>query len=414
MIRIGIVGCGRILAAHLRGFRILAEHGDNDFRITALCARQPKDAEGYLARGGATAQRPPVSILAGDPLAIGDEFLSDFQDPAGVKVYDDYADMIRNGPIDAVMDLTTHALHHRVAKVAFDNGKHLLSQKPMAATVQAGRRMIEQADRAGVTFGIFECFRYLPTTRAAEWLFRSGRAGAPQLFLVGYVGLWWAPDQIVAETPWRHRQSEGGGITLDLGVHFLHPMRLIAGQPVEVVGSTRVIEPVRHRRDASGKPVESVDCDADDTFFASIQFESGATANLGASWAGHAGPTTTGSVIYGSKARIEGNQVIFDDGSEHELVEYFRTHASKEEIERALPDGIDDWFALGQRDWLHAIRRGEHPEVTGFEGLSDLAGAFAILESDRAGRRVSFDDVLSGRLADYQRPMNDAIERESA
>ena len=38
MIRIGIVGCGRILAAHLEGYKILREAGFDGFEITALCA----------------------------------------------------------------------------------------------------------------------------------------------------------------------------------------------------------------------------------------------------------------------------------------------------------------------------------------------------------------------------------------
>src|SRR5688572_6101069 len=92
MINIGIVGCGRILAAHLKGFRLLREAGFDDFRITALCARQDADAWGYVKRG--TPQRPAVSTIPGDPLAVAGEYLSDFQDTSDVQVYTDFRRMI--------------------------------------------------------------------------------------------------------------------------------------------------------------------------------------------------------------------------------------------------------------------------------------------------------------------------------
>jgi hypothetical protein len=47
------------------------------------------------------------------------------------------------------------------------------------------------------------------------------------------------------------------------------------------------------------------------------------------------------------------------------------------------------------------------PETDGREGLRDLATAFAVLESQQAGRRVLVDDVLAGRLAEYQRPLDE-------
>jgi len=50
-INIGIVGCGRILPAHLRGYRLLREKGIDTFRITALVSRNRADAEMFRKRG---------------------------------------------------------------------------------------------------------------------------------------------------------------------------------------------------------------------------------------------------------------------------------------------------------------------------------------------------------------------------
>jgi predicted dehydrogenase len=409
MIRIGIVGCGGILAAHLRGFRLMKEAGFQEFRVTALCARRPRDAEACLERGRGPEQRAPSSRLAGDPLSIGGEYLSDFQDAGGTAVYEDYRLMIERAPIDAVLDLTSHAEHHRVALEAFRRGKHVLTQKPMAATLRAAERMCEAAEEAGVTFGVFECFRYSAATRALEWLFRRGPGGRLQMILLGCVGAWWAPDLVAAGTPWRHRRSEGGGITLDLGVHFLHQMRYVAGRPVWVSGETFRIEPRRRFEGADGD--EAVECDADDTVFASVGFAGGTVANWSASWAGRAAPTFmgTGSVYYGERARVDGTSLRVEGCDEEDLVARYRREADGEEALRRFPRGLDDWFALGQLDWLEAILEGRSPEVSGREGLLDLACALAILESSTVGRRVHLEEVLSGELREYQSPLDAAL-----
>ena len=104
MIRIGIVGCGRILAAHLEGYRILREAGVDGFAITALCARRADDALGYVKRGEGPPQRRAVSAIPGDPLAVGDQYLSDFQPGTRVEVFTDYREMIASGRVDAVTD----------------------------------------------------------------------------------------------------------------------------------------------------------------------------------------------------------------------------------------------------------------------------------------------------------------------
>ncbi|MCB1077648.1 MAG: Gfo/Idh/MocA family oxidoreductase [Verrucomicrobiae bacterium] len=411
MIRIGIVGCGRILAAHLRGYRLLREAGVDDFQITALCARREEDALGYVKRGEGPAQRRAVSTIPGDPLAIGDEYLSDFQPGVEVAVYTDYERMIAEGPIDAVNDFTIHSLHHRIAEIAFRHGKHLMSQKPLAVTMEAARRMCDQAEVAGVSFGVFENARFRRDVRLAAWaLSEEGPAGPMQMALMGNVGTWWAPDLIVAETPWRHVLSEAGGIALDLGPHFFDMLRHIGGAEIRSVSArTAVVEPVRYLlRD--GQRVEPFSCDADDTFYANFVNERGATGMLLGSWAGHGKNTLVGDgpTYYGTRGRVCGDALHLDgEADAQSLSALYEAHAPAHLKARHFPLGLTSDFAIAQQDWLDAIRNHAQPECSGREGLLDLACSYAVVESAHAGREVTVDEVLSGEVREYQRPIDE-------
>lgn len=386
----------------------MREAGVDDFQITALCARKEDDARMYAKRDDGPPQRPPVSDIPGDPLAVADEYLSDFQPEVDVEIYTDYRDMIANGPIDAVNDFTLHSLHHTIAACAFGHGKDLLSQKPLGVTVEAARRMCDEAEARDLVLGVFENARNRPTTRHWKWLFESGRGGALQMVLFGVVGAWWAPDLIVAETPWRHRLNEGGGLSLDMGVHQFDIARYLAGEIKSVTGRTAIVEPTRFTRRADGSVVEKIECDSDDTFFASFDTESGVTGDLHASWCGHGEPTKIGQgfVFYGTKCRVTGDDVTFDGTPSQSLAKVYEAEADTATKERDFPLGLNDGFALNQYDWLQGVRDRREPETSGREGLRDLAAAYAIVESAKAGRTVEVAEVLSGELRDYQEPID--------
>ena len=409
MIRIGIIGCGRILAAHLEGYRILREAGVDNFEITALCSRKAEDAQGYVKRGEGPPQRKPVSDIPGDPLAVGDQYLSDFQPGTEVEVFTDYRDLIASDRVDAINDFTIHSLHHQIAELAFAAGKHVLSQKPLAVTMEGARRMCEQAEAAGVTFGVFENLRFDQGVRHQHWAFSDdGPAGEIQIAVMGNIGTWWAPDLIVAETPWRHELVQGGGMALDLGPHFFDMIRYIGGgEIVSVTAQTQVVEPTRYLlRD--GERVDPVSCDADDTFYAHFELESGAAGTMFGSWGGHGTNTVLGDgpVFYGSKGRVTGDRIQLDGQEEQSLASLYEANASAEMKERHFPLGLTNDFALSQLDWIRAIEDGAQPECSGAEGLRDLACAYAVVESDLAGREVSVAEVESGELREYQKPID--------
>src|SRR3712207_4866223 len=146
MIRIGIVGCGRILNAHLQGYKQLRQLGIDSFRITALCARREEDALMFRRRGEGPPPRPPVLDPAtGDPLAAPHTYLSDFQDDVEVAIHTNYRQLIASGQVDAINDFTTLALHHQVGAAALEAGLHLLTQKPLAISVRAGKLLVDLA-----------------------------------------------------------------------------------------------------------------------------------------------------------------------------------------------------------------------------------------------------------------------------
>lgn len=408
MIQIGIVGCGRIMAAHLRGYRLLREAGVDDFRITALCSLYEDEARMYVRRGQGPAQRPAVSHFAGDPLAVADQYLSDFQNDVDVQVYTDFREMMARAPITAVNDYTSHAMHHQVADAALTAGKDLLTEKPMAVTVRAAQRMCQQAEARNLVLGVFQSGRYMPRTRHMRWLFDSGRCGHLQMLLIGAIAARWAPDWIVADTPWRHRRVEAGGLALDMGVHRFDLIRYLAGEVKNIQARTAIIEPVRYSRNSDGQITDRVECDAEDTVYSSFETVSGITGEMTASWAGHGGGTLLGAgdVYYGSAGRISGEDVFFEDGSTSGLAAFYEQTCPAERKAKDFPLGLTDTFALAQYEWLQAVRQRRAPETSGRDALANLACAFSVLESAQAGRRVDVEEVLSGRLCEYQRSLD--------
>jgi predicted dehydrogenase len=406
MIRIGVVGCGRILNAHLQGYKALRDVGIDDFEITALAARREEDAQMFIARGEGPPPRPAVlPPESGDPLAAPHTYLSDFQEDVAVQVYTDYRRMIADAPIDAVNDLTSVAMHHQVGAAALRGDMHLLTQKPFTVSVKAGRRLVELAVAKEVSLGVFECVRQQLFTRAAGWAVKEGLIGRPHFALIGSLGGFWSPDRVVADTPWRHRKlTAGGGGTIDIGVHCFHLLRYVLGEVEWVNAVTRTYEPIRYRRGPSGDVVETVHVDVDDTYLAVAGFPDDVVAQMLWSWGGHGEPLEVPGVpaFYGSEGCIKGTELVYDDGGRESLLDRFKAELTAENRDCFFPLGLTDPFALQQLDWLRSIQAGRDPETSGREGLRDLACAFAMLESSALGRRVTLDEVLTGNVTAYQ------------
>ena len=412
-VRIGIIGCARILNAHLRGYKLLQENGFGGlFEIVALCARKEEDAHRFRRRGEGPGPRPAPVDAPGDPLNAPHAYISDLHPERDAAVYTDYNAMLARGEIDAAIILTGHDNHHSIAIDAMRAGKHVLVEKPMAISVKAAQRMCEVADETGRVLSIAENVNFNPGTWASQWAVETGLIGDVQLLYRGVIGFRNArPDLVAARTPWRQSKlGAGGGVAIDLGVHLFNGVRAICGPVKSVQALWRTLEPVRVlMSDDDRAVVARVENQVDDAFFANFEFEAGGIGHLAVSRSARGTQVGVpgGTNIWGSKGAISNGQLFGENGESENVEDRFQREADPSLVNQVMPRGMTDAFALENLNWLQAIADCKPAQMSGEEGTIDLALSYAILESGMLNRTVTLDEMLTGEVEGYQKEINE-------
>ncbi|MCC7372480.1 MAG: Gfo/Idh/MocA family oxidoreductase [Chloroflexi bacterium] len=404
-LRIGLIGAGRIVPAHLFGYAELRAAGVDDFRITAICSRDPDRARLLVS---ADPDRPRAPWRYGDAVDTQPIVVSDFQTDIQPRLFSEVQAMFDSGLVDAV-DITSEvSLHHSQVVACLEAGLHALVEKPLAITMRAGRMMVQAAHRANRQLAVAEHARYIRQARLGAWVVGRGDLGTPQLLSWPSIGTrLWSPDRWVGNASWRHRRLIGaGGVSLDIGPHVFHRVRALCGEVETVSALARILEPVRYLRDAGGEILDTAEADADDAFMALTTFASGAIGQLSHSFAGHGEPLIpAGPAVFGSRGSLNGDRLTLDGQEPTTLDAHWERHGAADAA-RVFPRGQSDPFGLLIGDWLAAIRENRPAETSGDECLRDLAASFAIVESSLAGRPVTLGDVLDGTVDAYQRDLD--------
>ncbi|SVC25133.1 uncharacterized protein METZ01_LOCUS277987, partial [marine metagenome] len=76
--------------------------------------------------------------------------------------------MLALDAVDAVSICTATSAHSAPAIAALDAGKHVLVEKPMAATTAEARQMVDAADRSGKMLMVEMKWRFMPELQAAR------------------------------------------------------------------------------------------------------------------------------------------------------------------------------------------------------------------------------------------------------
>jgi predicted dehydrogenase len=160
---------------------------------------------------------------------------------SGVPVFesaDALFEAVENGSLalDAVIIATPHFAHEAIAVRAFENGLHVLCDKPSGVYSRQARLMEEAADESGKVFSMVFNQRTLPVYIKLKELVESERYGA--LKRVNWVVTdWYRPEQYYKSSSWHATwDKDGGGVLLNQCPHNLDLLQWIFGNPKRVQG----------------------------------------------------------------------------------------------------------------------------------------------------------------------------------
>ncbi|MFY0681931.1 MAG: Gfo/Idh/MocA family oxidoreductase [Thalassovita sp.] len=187
------------------------------------------------------------------------------------------------GAFDGVSNVTPDAAHHATSLPFLRAGKHVLCEKPLAATYDDAREMADVAAQAGVVNMINLSYRDGPALQKAAQMVAEGAIGAVRHFEASYLQSWltqpaWGDWKSESTWLWRLSSRHGSkGVLGDVGIHIIDFATFVIGaMPTSHSAKLHTF----HK--APNDQIGEYPLDANDSFVMHLQCENGALGTISA------------------------------------------------------------------------------------------------------------------------------------
>ena len=165
----------------------------------------------------------------------------------------DWQDVIRDPSIEAVHITTPNVSHYAIAKAAFQAGKHVLCEKPLAMNVAQAQELVDLQAAQNLRGGLCHNLRYYPMVQQMRRMREEGAFGEILVVQGTY-----SQDWMLYETDWNWRvDPEVSGpsrVMADIGSHFFDMAEHVTGLHVSSVCSDfQIFHPTRKQPKGGGE-----------------------------------------------------------------------------------------------------------------------------------------------------------------
>ncbi len=161
--------------------------------------------------------------------------IKDFSTESDVQAFVDSDDFFKQADVEAVIIATPHYFHNTLAEEAFEYGKHVLTEKPIAVHKTDAESMIAAAARhPELKFAAMFNQRTIPAHRKIKQLIDSRELGEIQR-INWIITDWFRSEIYYASGDWRATwEGEGGGVLLNQCPHQLDLLQWFFGVPSRI------------------------------------------------------------------------------------------------------------------------------------------------------------------------------------
>lgn len=311
-----------------------------------------------------------VAIVSGDPakrVALRERY--------GVEHcvgYEQYAELLGGGDVDAVYITLPNHLHCEYAVAAARHGVHVLCEKPMAVTEQECELMMRTAEDHGVQLMIAYRLHFEPAHLEAISIVQSGEIGTPRFVTSTF------SQDVEAGNVRLLPVARGGGPVYDMGVYCINAARyLLRDEPMEVVAQAVSRDDPRFR-------------ESPETVSASLLFPEARVASF---VVGFGASDTSRLAIVGDRG-----QHVLDPA--YEYTKGLRSRLHRGEMVREHAFEHHDQFGAELVYFSECVQRDRRPEPDGLTGLADVHITRSIHQSAAEGRAVKLLPIRQPRRPD--------------